>query len=266
MFRNLLAAEWTKLWSLRSTLLVPPLTTLVLLGGAAHAARTHVRMIQTAERPDVQRTAIDPMSAPFVDDAYLLLMIIAGSLGALTVVGEYATGLARTTFAAVPARRSVIAAKATVVAAVMFAFGAVVATGSFLLTQAIYTQVGIGLSLSAPGALRAVLGSALLAAACALAGMAIGALVRNIAGSVVTTVCVLGLVPYYFTDETYRWVKEVGNAMPLNAWAGLVDNPAVTSVRIELYPVTVTQAWLVLGGWLLAGLLITMVTVHRRDV
>ncbi|MFF3686085.1 hypothetical protein [Streptomyces sp. NPDC002187] len=57
----------------------------------------------------------------------MVLILATGSIGALTVVGEYSTGQIRTTFAAVPARRSVVAAKVAVVTAVMLVHCAVVA-------------------------------------------------------------------------------------------------------------------------------------------
>lgn len=57
----------------------------------------------------------------------MLLALAAGAIGAVSVTGEYGSGLIRTTFTAVPARRSVMAAKAIVLTAVMTVFGAVVA-------------------------------------------------------------------------------------------------------------------------------------------
>lgn len=191
-------------------------------------------------------------------------MIVAGSVGALAVFGEYTTGLIRTTFAAVPARRAVMSAKAIVMAAVMLVLGTAVAGASFGATQAILRDHH-GMSLGDPGALRAVVASALLAPLCALVGMALGALVRHAAGTVVAVVGVLLLLPSLFLGETYRWAKEIGNAMPLTAWRALVENPA-RDYGAEKYPVSVTEAWTVFGAWSLVAVVVAVAVVHRRDV
>ncbi|GAA4078345.1 hypothetical protein [Actinomadura miaoliensis] len=264
-FRDLFAAEWTKLWSLRSTYGVLAGGALLVVGICVNSARSNVALIERSGNPE-QRLAIDPLHAAFVVDAFHIFVIIAGVVGAATVYGEYATGLARTTFAAVPARRAVVAAKAAVVSVVLLAFGAVVAGCSFGLTQAVYQQQRIGLSITDPGALRAVTASALLAPVCGLVGMALGALVRHTAGSVVAVVGVLALLPRLFQGETYRWVKEIGNAMPVSAWQALVQNPARPPFVPPRYPVSATEAWIVLAAWAVAALAVAVTVVHRRDL
>jgi ABC-2 type transport system permease protein len=264
-FRDLLGAEWIKLWSLRSTYGVLAVGALVCVGITTNSARSNVALITRSANPS-QRLAIDPMNAAFVTEAFQILGIIACSVGAITVFGEYATGLIRTTFTAVPARRQVVAAKILVVSAVMLAFGALVSAASFGLTQAIYDEHRIGLSIGAPGALRAVAASALLAPLCALVGMALGAVIRHSAGTVVAAIGLLLLLPALFQGETYQWVKEIGNAMPYTAWQALVDNPArPVLASAAKYPVTVTEAWIVFTAWAVAAVAVAVVAVHRRD-
>ncbi|MEV5829510.1 hypothetical protein AB0L25_28495 [Spirillospora sp. NPDC052242] len=274
-FTDLVAAEWIKVRSLRSTYGVFAVGALVSIAICANSARSNVHLIASSADPAQQRTGIDPLHAAFVPEAYQILMVVAASVGAIAIVGEYSSGMIRTTFAAVPARRSVVAAKAAVVTAVMTVYGTLVAASSFGLTQAIYDAEGIGLPIGAPGALRAVAGAALLAPVSALVGMALGALVRHPAGTVVAAVGVLVLLPRLFEGDTYRWVKEIGNAMPYSAWAALVENPAHDmrpggaegGMRpVEAYPVTITEAWIVFGAWAAVALLVTVIAVHRRDV
>ena len=57
----------------------------------------------------------------------MIAQIAAVVLGALVVTTEYGTGMIRSTFAAVPSRGRVLAAKAVVVAAVLFVVGTVTA-------------------------------------------------------------------------------------------------------------------------------------------
>lgn len=122
-------------------------------------------------------------------------MLAAGSVGAISIVGEYATGLIRTTFAAVPARRAVVVAKVTVVTAVTGAVGVVSATTAFAVSAAVLSGWQADIAATSPDAVRGIAASALLVPVCALVGMGIGALVRHTAPAVVTTTVVLLLPP-----------------------------------------------------------------------
>ncbi|MFD3824353.1 ABC transporter permease [Streptomyces sp. NPDC058625] len=268
-FRHLLAAEWIKLWSLRSTYWVLGVGALTVIGINVNSAASNADRLahQTLRRPgfpDRPEFLFDPLTTAFVDPAWQLFMIIAATVGAIAVFGEYSSGLIRTTFAAVPDRQAVIAAKVTVVSVVMLAFGMLVSGTSFGVTQMLLRDYG-GLSLGDPGGLRAVAAAALLAPLCALVGMAVGAAVRHAAGSVVTVIALLLLVPALFQGERFRWVKEVGNAMPLSAWERLVTNPE-RAHYLGKYPLTVTEAWIVYGTWATAAVAIAVLMVRRRDV
>jgi ABC-2 type transport system permease protein len=271
-FRHLLAAEWIKLWSLRSTYWVLGVGALTVIGINVNSAASNVdRLAHQVQRPpeppgfpDRPEFLFDPLTTAFVDPAWQLFTIIAATVGAIAVFGEYSTGLIRTTFAAVPDRQAVIAAKMTVVSVIMLALGTLVSGTSFGVTQMLLRDHG-GLSLGNPGALRAVAAAALLAPLCALVGMAVGAAVRHAAGSVVTVIALLLLVPALFQGERYRWVKEIGNAMPLSAWERLVTNPEGAH-DLGKYPLTVTEAWIVYGAWATAAVAIAVLVVRRRDV
>ncbi|NBM16938.1 ABC transporter permease [Streptomyces sp. GC420] len=268
-FRDLLAAEWIKLWSLRSTYWVLGGGALTVVGINVNSARSNA--VRLTDRPELppgpgpdSAYQFDPLSTAFVDPAWQLLMVVAGAVGALAVSGEYASGLIRTTFAAVPDRRAVMMAKAAVVGAVVLVLGAVVSAASFGATQAVLREHG-GLSAGDPGALRAVFASALLAPLCALVGMALGAVVRHTAGTVVAVVGVLLLLPALFVGETYRWVAEIGNAMPLAAWEALVRNPGRAHPP-ETYPVTAAEAWGVFAAWSFVSVALALGAVGRRDL
>ncbi|WP_406865193.1 ABC transporter permease subunit [Streptomyces sp. HUAS MG47] len=272
-FHHLLIAEWIKLWSLRSTYWVLGIGPLAVIGINVNSALSNAdRLAHQPELPPAPPPGLperpqllfDPLASAFVDPAWQLLMVIAGSVGALAVFGEYTSGLIRTTFAAVPARRAVTTAKLTVMAAVMLVLGTVTAGTSFGATQVIL-QDHHGMSIGDPGALRAVAASALLAPLCALVGMALGALIRHAAGTVVAVVGVLLLLPTLFMGETYRWVKEIGNAMPLTAWRALVQNPG-RGYSVDKYPVSVTEGWIVFGTWSLVAAAVAVAVAHRRDV
>ena len=97
LLRHLLAAEWIKLWSLRSTAWLLGLGALMVVGMSAVAS---VRTVQTWPTLDpLAQAQFEPLT-DMLTLAVLALPIVAGCVGALSVVGEYATGMIRTTFIA----------------------------------------------------------------------------------------------------------------------------------------------------------------------
>lgn len=108
--------------------------------------------------PDVQGsfTPIDTSLA-----GYNLAQLAVGVLGVLLVTGEYATGMVRATFGAVPRRLPVLWAKATLYAGVTFGLMLAAAFAAFLGGQLFLGRHGT--DLSATGALRAIVGGSLSA-------------------------------------------------------------------------------------------------------
>jgi hypothetical protein len=111
---------------------------------------------------------------------------IAMVLAAMTVTGEYRTGMIRATFAAVPNRPVVLAAKA-LVAAVFSGLFTVVLTVAAVVVARLSSDplVGAGLSLAAGGVWRVVGLMAVYAVLAAVLGVGVGALLRHTAGAVV---------------------------------------------------------------------------------
>ncbi|MEV0723143.1 hypothetical protein AB0I37_10270 [Micromonospora purpureochromogenes] len=264
-FRDLLAAEWIKLWSLRSTRWTLPLVFLFVVGVSVNASLADHR--NWPMYPDGRREMFHrygPVRDAFPEAGYLLLMLAATTVGALTLVGEYQSGLIRTTFAAVPARRSVVAAKAAVLTAVMLVLGLVTAATSFWVSQAILSGRDAGWSVGEPGVARAVLASALLVPVCALLGMGLGAVIRHAAGTVVAATSVLVLLPLVVDSDRYRWIAEVRHALPVAAWQRLIEvHPDI--INPDPFPATVTGSWLTFAAWSLAATAVAVTLTHRRD-
>ncbi|MFK4693030.1 ABC transporter permease [Streptomyces pristinaespiralis] len=263
-FVDLAAAEWLKLWSLRSTgwsLLVAALAVLAFNAGKAW---DNVRYWPEGEPGYAERFIADgiPLMHAFTADAGTVMMLAAGAFGALAVTGEYSTGLVAITFAAVPARRSVMTAKVCVVATVMTVFGVLVAVTSFASTQAILATEGAGVSIDRPGAVRVIVASALLAPVSALVGTALGTLLRHGAGAVVGSVVILLLLPVVL-DDGRHWSAVLAHAMPYEAWLRLVDVPYGGPGIV--HPWSAGGAWTVYAVWALASAAVAVTAVHRRD-
>ncbi|HEY3505769.1 MAG TPA: hypothetical protein VGN37_23645 [Actinocatenispora sp.] len=262
-FTDLLAAESIKFVSLRSTRWGVLLSALVVIAMNANAAFSDYRNWPTYN-PQIRASFVPDwaVSDAFSAGAAMVLILAAGTIGALAIVSDYASGLARTTFAAVPARSSVVLAKATVLAGVLLAFGVVVAGGSFVASQGILAGRGINVTLADPGVLRGVVASALLAPVCGLAGLAIGAVIRYTAGSIVTTVALLLLFPALLEDRRYL-TAVILHAQPYGSWGAL---HGLDTQHLSPYPATTVGSWLGYGIWALASVVVAALVVRRRDL
>ncbi|UNO38397.1 ABC transporter permease [Streptomyces sp. MST-110588] len=255
-FRDLLAAEWIKTRSLRSTPWTIILTALSVIGSAAVATLAdNAAGFGPAE--------FRPYDA-YPPTGYYTLMLIACVIGALTVVSEYSSGLIRTTTVAVPARGSVVLAKAAVTAALWTAAGAVISTGCFLISQAILNGRHAGVPITHPGALRALVVSALLAPVCALIGLGLGVLLRHGAATVLTGAFALLILPPMFSERD-RWSADINHAMVPAAWKRLVQTwePDPGSLA---HSATVPGSWIVYALWPLTAIALAVLVVRRRDV
>ncbi|MFE4607467.1 ABC transporter permease [Streptomyces niveus] len=263
LFRALLTSEWIKTRSLRSTPWTLTLTALFVIGSAAVAALAEIDNLRTMS-PAARADQGFHVFVAFPAAGYLTLMLVAGSVGALTVVSEYSSGLINTTTVAVPARGAVVLAKAVVAAALWTAVGTLISTGCFLISQAILNGQQAGVPLTHPGVLRALVASALLAPVCALIGLGFGALIRHSATTMVTSAFTLLMLPPIFSQSA-RWSAAVNHAMPVTAWKRLVQNWAPDPHSLA-YSATVPGSWAVYAIWPLIAVVLATVVVRHRDV
>ena len=262
-FGDLLAAEWLKFWSLRSSPWSLLVSALVVLAANAGQAWDHWRYWHQAGVTPARFIADGtPLQDAFTTNAGIVMMIAAAAIGTLAITGEYSTGLIRTTFAAVPARRSVLAAKVSVITAVMTGFGVVVSAASFGVVQTILSGRQAEVTIGYPGALRVVVASALLAPLSALVGAAVGVVVRHSAAAVAASIVILQAIPLLIHDGGHTSAI-VAHALPFWAWNRLVAIPFDSPGR---YPWTLAGAWTVLAAWAAAAAILALAAARYRDV
>lgn len=267
-FRDLLACEWLKLWSLRSLVWALGLSALGLVAINANGALADVNNWPTYP-PELQAHFVPDgaLGDAFTNNAGICLLLAAGCIGAATVAGEYSTGMIRTGFAAVPARRSLMAAKLLVVTSVMLAWGVLVATLSFWLSQAILSARDAGVPVTAPGALRTMVVSALLAPVCALVGMGLAVLIRHAATSMVAAVGLLLLLPNLLTDN-HHWEADLDHATVFRAWQQLKDGTQHPLPGVDMgYRLwSDAGAWTDYALWSALPVLLVLLVIRRRDL
>src|SRR4051812_26672394 len=113
-FLGTVRGEAIKLLSLRSTWWTLAATVLLMTGvSLAVAASLDSMAADSTTAPELAALT----GAEVVTGGFQLGMLTIAVLGALTMTGEYSTGMIRSTLAAVPTRTPVLAAKAITVAA-----------------------------------------------------------------------------------------------------------------------------------------------------
>ena len=213
--RGLLSSEWTKLRSVRSTLWALAVTAVTALGGSGAVA------VSLALAKKGSGLPLDPLASIFF--AWLEYPVLAvGTLGALAFSSECSTGQIRTTFSAVPQRAAVLAAKASVLGAVVLVLGEVLAFGSFFFSQAVLAGHRSELSLARPGEVRAVVAGGFSLFVVAMVGLSLGAIVRHTAGAVAALPAVLYL-PLRVLSLPSPWADRIGSYTILIAAYQLVS-------------------------------------------
>jgi ABC-2 type transport system permease protein len=154
-----------------------------------------------------------------------LAQIAVGVLGVLVITSEYATGLIRTSLAAVPRRLPVLWGKAAVLAAVIVAVSIPAAFAAFLAGQSILGRQHLAVSAGQPGVTRAVLGSALYLGVIGLIGLGLGALLRNSAAGISALLGLLFGTQIAAGFLPGNWPEYAGRYLPATA------GQAVTAVR-----------------------------------
>jgi len=252
--RDVLAFEWTKLHSVRSTYWSLLIAAVFAIGYSAIAALVYA----TTPRPKAAAGApINPLSVSFAGLLYAVLAV--GVLGVLSFSSEYATGLIRTTFTAVPRRLAVLAAKAAIAGTASLIVGELLSFGSFFLAQAILSGHHRGISLSHHGVPGAVLAAGFLLFVCAMAGLGLGAIIRHTASAVAA---LFGLI--YVPAILY-----ISLPSPWNARIGRFTLTIAGTQVVALHPhkglFSPALSMLVIITWTAATLLAAALLITRRD-
>lgn len=197
-FRTATRMEWHKLRTVRSTWWIVAIFAISLIG-LAMLVLGHEGY---ARMSAADRAAFDPVHDTFI--GLVLGQLLLGALGVLAITTEFSSGMIRATFAAVPRRPLVLAAKATVLGAVTLVAGELAAFAAFAAGQAALQAPAPPAPLGQPGVLRAVLLAGAYPALIALIGLGLGAVVRHTAGGICALAGVLFVLPLLFISPALR--------------------------------------------------------------
>jgi ABC-type transport system involved in multi-copper enzyme maturation permease subunit len=242
---RVMRSEWTKLrtqpsawWALLSAV------TLVVAFSIGYS------LLRAARPPHgAAVSSFDPASVSLA--GVQLAQIAVGVLGVLLITSEYATGLIRTTLAAVPRRLPALWGKAAALTAAIVAVSLPATLAAFLAGQSILGRQHLSVPLSQPGVVRAVIGSALYLAVAGLLGLALGTLLRSTAGGIATLFGLLfavqivaGFLPGSLADEVGKYLPGPAGqavtllrpdaAVSLPPWAGFGVFCGYAAVLLDL--------------------------------
>jgi ABC-type transport system involved in multi-copper enzyme maturation permease subunit len=251
---RVVASEWTKLHSLRSSRL-----SLLVAFGLVVGLGLFVPWLSVADWKPGASTVGYPAVERSLAGIYLAQLAF-GVLGVLVVSGEYATGMVRATFAAAPRRLPVLWAKLGVFVAVTLVLGTIACVLAFAGGQAIFATKDVDASLGDPNVTRAVLGAGLYLAAMGAFGLALGALLRNTAAGIATLTGLLFVVPTIVSVLPQSWADTIDRYLPGNAGLAIIG---VTPDPSGLAPWT---GFGVLCAYVVVTMGAAAVMLVRRDV
>jgi ABC-type transport system involved in multi-copper enzyme maturation permease subunit len=248
--RGVVASEWLKFRSLRSTLMV--------LGAAVVAMVVFGAILGHNTR---NPAGLDPedvvASGPL--QGYYLGQLLIGSLGVLVVSGEYSTGMIRATLGAVPRRLPVLLAKVIVFFGVVATAMVAASVAAFLVAQAFLSGYRPTYPLSDPDVLRVVVGTGVYLTLIGLLGGALGWIVRSTPGALVALFGVILVLPVLLLLFNGSWAEHVRAWLPTGAGASFS-----TSLRMPgaLAP---WPGLVVMVGWVVMAHVVAAVLLRRRD-
>jgi ABC-type transport system involved in multi-copper enzyme maturation permease subunit len=259
--RRVIASEWLKLRTVRSWLIMIISSAVLLIAFGALAASVASGAVDPADGSGGgdggSFGSSDPTALSLAGVG--LVQLIVGILGVLFISNEYANGMIRSSFAAVPKRLPVLWAKAIVLAAVLAIVMVISSLAAFLTGQAILGDA-TSTTLGAENVLRAVIGSGLYLAGIAVFGVAVGAIMRNTAGSIAVVVAALLIIPGLaglVLPESWR--DTITPYLPSSA------GEAFTSVNSSDALLSAGAGAAVFSAWLVALLIGAAVLIRRRD-
>lgn len=249
-FSRSLRSEWIKLATLRSTWWSIALVAFATVGIAMLSAQ----LMAGQGYPPAQ----------YVVGALQLTMLLAGILGTIAVTGEYSTGMIRSTLTADPKRGSVLAAKMTMVAALLFVSSLVI----FLLAAVAISPLLQGQGESFPWAepgewMPQILTASAAMAVFALLGASFGFVIRSGAGAIAATVGLLFVLPvvlgiFSMPDHQWEWLRVIANHLPSMAATSAIS-------PTDGFGLSQVEGYVALGAWAVAGIAAGWISLRSRD-
>jgi len=234
--RGVLASEFTKLRSVRSTYWTLAALFIISVGVAAIAGAAITSNIHNNPANKAGLDATQSSLIAFFEFGQLVIAV----LGALVITSEYSTGMIRTSLTAMPRRSVVYTAKLIVFTTVTLIFSVVTSFITFFVGQAMMSGTGVAASLfhtvtipqgavmtpSGPQfspstyaitpseVLTAIIGSALFVTVVAIIAYGLGAIIRHTAGAITAAIGLMFVIPIFVQFLPSNWRFDIERFFP----------------------------------------------------
>jgi ABC-2 type transport system permease protein len=261
-FRGVVRSESIKLTSLRSN--VGLLFAIIVFGLGVSVALGLT--LEDAGLP--YKGSADFMLDQVTVGTVLFGQLIAGILGVLVISGEYTSGTIQSTLIAVPARLTVLGAKAAVLFFATATSGFIALLGSWAATYPMLAKFDLEIGLTAPGVILAFIGGSVYLGLSAILGLGIGTLLRSVAAGVATVSSVILLLPIVLSvlpaSQMVRNIHLLSMSKAGDAMTTLFDGSGAFLDLADGY-VSAAAGFLVAVTW--AGMVIVMgaIALRRKD-
>ncbi len=252
---RVIRSEWLKMRTLRSSWLTLSLAVASIAGvGIVIAWSTANDWNNMRPR---EKAHFNPLADPLA--GFNLAQLAIGVLGVLLVAGEYSTGMIRASLGAVPKRLPVLWAKLGVFTTITLVTMLPTAVITFFISQRLLSSRHIQTTWSTPTVARTVIGIGLYLTVAAALGIALGAILRNVAGAIAALVGVLLVVPVVASALPQTWGDRINKWLPSNAGQALLS---VSSDNTTLSP---WRGFAVFCGYAVLALTAAAILLKRRD-
>jgi ABC-2 type transport system permease protein len=252
-----LRSEWTKIRSVRSTYwtLIALLVVSIGLDALISAASSSHLQSHPADKVGFDSTQVSLFAFAFLGQ------LILAVLGGMVITAEYSTGMIRTSLSVQPRRGTLYVAKAMVFAGVALVVSFFTSFVAFFLGQALLSSSGMNASLSGPGVLRAVVGTALVVTLVGMFAFGLGAIFRHTAATIATAIGMMFVVPIIINLLPDNWRIEVVRWLPSSA----LDRISATIPGANPHMFGPWGQFAVTAGWAVAALAAGIILFRKRD-
>ncbi|HJP79903.1 MAG TPA: ABC transporter permease [Pseudonocardiaceae bacterium] len=255
---DIIAAEWAKVRSLRSTYYLVGAALLAIIVGAALCfmitnSWDHSSVADRAHFPGADAGVV---VLPFV-------LCVLAAFGGMAVTGEYGSGMMRTSLIAVPQRRALLLGKTAVVAVVAFVLGQVVSFGITLAELAIIGGRPAPINPWPHGLASAAMpafASGLLVTMVGLVALGLGTVIRSTAGMLVSMITLLFVLPSIVVFLPSPWNLRIDAILPLHLATALANSTSTISS-----PLSPAVAGLLMIGYVVVAIGAGAFVISKRD-
>lgn len=234
VFRRAAVAEWTRLWTVRSTwwCLLVGAALMLLIGAAAGADSGAV----AAPIWHAAQFAIVPGQFAF-------LLVVA-----LSVPGEYSTGAIRSSVQWVPRRGVLFAARTLVPAVVVTICAVVLAAAADFVAWALLGDAAVVVARDIAASLGRI---ALVVAFGGVLAVGLGLFLRSTAGTLTAIFLLILALPIALGNTGVRWLIAISDHLPGRAIVSMlvIDEVELAPGTIARVMIAWTVAAVVAGGW-----------------